>query len=101
MKTFKQFLEEANTHAEIKMRLARLIAFHPNPEQAKIYRKMLDTYREKEKDNIDYPDREAARKDKNLIPSHRESSFPELAGVSTKTKNKNKLRKQRALGEIQ
>jgi hypothetical protein len=72
-----------------------------NPEKFKTY---IDLIRKTKKrlDNKeeDYPGRTSARKDKYLIPSNRTSSFPELSGISTRTKNPKKLRKQRALGEI-
>jgi hypothetical protein len=103
MKTFKQFLEEATTHQRIKTRLANLINLHrDSPEKVKEYKEMLKTYIQKEKPSSpDYEGREVARKDKNLIPTGRESSFPELSGVPTVTQNPKKIRKQRALGEIQ
>lgn len=102
MKTFKQFLDEATTHQRIKTRLANLINLHRNsPEDFEKYRKMLKNYIQKEKPSSpDYEGREVARKDKKLIPTGREGSFPELAGISAVTQNPKKLKKQRALGEI-
>ena len=103
-KTFKEFVEEVSlletqTTQRIVQRSAELIKSGKNPEIYKnLLRKALN--RLNPKDNVDYPGREAARKDKYLIPSGRTSSFPELAGVSTRTKNPKKLRKQRALGEL-
>lgn len=98
-KTFKEFVEETQTTQKLAQRSAELIKSGKNPEVYKnLLRKALN--RLNPKDDVDYPGREAARKDKHLIPSGRTSSFPELAGVSTRTKNPKKLRKQRALGEL-
>ena len=99
MKTFQQFILEASATERLIRRSAELIKANKNPE---LYKGLLKkaTERLRPKDKIDYPGRTSARRDKTLIPSHRTSSFPELAGISTKTKNPKKLRKQRALGEI-
>jgi hypothetical protein len=97
MKTFKQFIEESDTTLRLVRRSAELI--HKNPD---VYKNLLKKASERlnPKDSIDYPGRTSARRDKTLIPSHRTSSFPELAGISTKTKDPKKLRKQKALKEI-
>ena len=99
MKTFQQFILEASATERLIRRSAELIKANKNPE---VYKGLLKkaTERLRPKDDIDYPGRSSARRDKTLIPSHRTSSFPELAGISTKTKDPKKLRKQRALGEI-
>ena len=99
MKTFKQFLCEASTTQRLKIATEKLIAKNPkNP----VYKTLLDRIREKQAPPYpDYPGREFARKDKTLIPAGRTSSFPELAGISTITKNPKKLRKQKALGEFE
>lgn len=99
MKTFKQFLLEASTTHRLKMLVAKRL--DERPTNVEVYKNLLASIRKREKpDTYDYPGREDARKDKTLIPSGRTSSFPELAGISTRTKNPKKLRKQRALGEI-
>ena len=97
MKTFKQFIEESDTTLRLVRRAAELI--HKNPD---VYKNLLKKASERlnPKDSIDYPGRTSARKDKTLIPSHRTSSFPELSGISTRTKDPKKLRKQKALKEI-
>lgn len=104
MKTFQEFLEEAvsRQHQQIKMRLAHLIIQHKNdPEKMKPYKDMLKRYIEKQKPEYpEYPNRQAARQDKFLIPSTRSSSFPELSKIPTLTQNPNKIRKQKVLGEI-
>jgi hypothetical protein len=98
MKTFKQFLCEASTTHRLKIATAKLIA--KNPKNS-VYKILLDRIKERQSPLYpDYPGRESARKDKTLIPSGRTSSFPELEGISTRTKNPKKLRKQRALGEL-
>jgi hypothetical protein len=98
MKTFKQFLWEASTTHRLKIATAKLIA--KNPKNS-VYKTLLDRIRERQAPLYpDYPGRESARKDKTLIPSGRTSSFPELEGTSTRTKNPKKLRKQKALGEL-
>lgn len=99
MKTFQQFILEASATERLIRRSAELIKANKNPD---VYKGLLKkaTERLRPKDKIDYPGRTSARRDKTLIPSHRTSSFPELAGISTKTKDPKKLRKQRALGEI-
>jgi hypothetical protein len=98
MKTFKQFLLESSTTQKLKIAVAKKIAATDN----EVYKKLLKRIRERETqhDYPDYPGRQSARRDKNLIPSNRTSSFPKLAGVSTQTKNPRKLRKQKALKEI-
>ena len=97
MKTFKQFIEESDTTLRLVRRAAELI--HKNPD---VYKNLLKNASERlnPKDSIDYPGRTSARKDKTLIPSGRTSSFPELSDISTRTKNPKKLRKQKALKEI-
>lgn len=98
MKTFKQFLWEASTTHRLKIATAKLIA--KNPKNS-VYKILLDRIKERQSPLYpDYPGRESARKDKTLIPSGRTSSFPELEGTSTRTKNPKKLRKQKALGEL-
>ena len=99
MKTFREFLYEASTTQRLKIATAKLIAKNPkNP----VYKTLLDRIRERQAPPYpDYPGREFARKDKTLIPAGRTSSFPELAGISTITKNPKKLRKQKALGEFE
>ena len=99
MKTFQQFILEASATERLIRRSAELIKANKNPD---VYKGLLKkaTERLRPKDKIDYPGRTSARRDKTLIPSHRTSSFPELSGISTKTKDLKKLRKQRALGEI-
>lgn len=99
MKTFKQFLFETSATQRLKTRVAKRIA--ERPSNVEVYKDLLARIREREKTpSPDYPGRESARKDKTLIPSGRTSSFPELSGIATRTKNPKKLRKQRALGEI-
>jgi hypothetical protein len=99
MKTFKQFLYEASATQRLKIATAKLIA--KNPKNS-VYKTLLSRIRERQAPLYpDYPGRESARKDKTLIPSKRTSSFPELEGISTRTKNPKKLRKQKALGEIE
>ena len=103
MKTFKQFILEATaTEKLLNKTIEKLKASKNDPEKIKLYATLLK--RTKERLNpqgpYDYPEREAARKDKYLIPSSRTSSFPELVGTSTITKNPKKLRKQRALKEL-
>ena len=99
MKTFKQFLYEASATQRLKIATAKLIA--KNPDNS-VYKTLLDRIRERQAPLYpDYPGRESARKDKTLIPSGRTSSFPELEGISTRTKNPKKLKKQKALGEIE
>lgn len=103
MKTFEQFIFETTTTERLVRKSAEMIKkYHKDPEKLEVYRNLLRraSSRLDQKNRIDYPGRSSARKDKTLIPSHRTSSFPELAGISTKTKNQKKLRKQRALGEI-
>lgn len=103
MKTFKQFILEATATERLVQQSAKLIkSSQDNPEKLKIYKNLLKRSLERlrPKDPIDYPGREAARKDKYLIPSGRTSSFPELENIPTITKNPKKLRKQRALKEI-
>jgi hypothetical protein len=102
MKTFKEFLIEANTTQRLAARALELVKVHRNdPEKFKVYLNLLKKAQKRSStDEEEYPGRTAARRDKYLIPSHRTSSFPELAGTSTITKNLKKLRKQRALGEI-
>ncbi len=99
MKTFSEFLYEASTIQRLKIAAAKKIAAkHPD---SSVYKNLLKRIREREAPLYpDYPGREDARRDKTLIPSGRTSSFPELEGISTRTKNPKKLRKQRALGEI-
>jgi len=101
-KTFHQFLLEASSHQNTKSRILQLMVMHQNdPEKYKTYKNMLKTYNVKEKPTSpDYSGRESARKDKHLIPSERTSSFPELSGVSTISKDPKKIRKQKALGEL-
>jgi hypothetical protein len=99
MKTFKQFLCEASTTQRLKIATAKLIA--KNPKNS-VYKTLLGRIKERQAPLYpDYPGRESARKDKTLIPAGRTSSFPELAGISTITKNPKKLRKQKALGEFE
>lgn len=99
MKTFKQFLYEASTTQRLKIATAKLIA--KNPKNS-VYKTLLGRIKERQAPIYpDYPGRETARKDKTLIPSGRTSSFPELEGISTITKNPKKLRKQKALGEFE
>ena len=99
MKTFKQFLYEASTTQRLKIATAKLIT--KNPKNS-IYKTLLDRIKERQAPIYpDYLGRESARKDKTLIPSGRTSSFPELEGISTITKNPKKLRKQKALGEFE
>lgn len=102
MKTFQEFLYESSITQRLKLKTAEMIKKHQdNPEKLEVYKTLLKRIREREKtSNIDYPGREAARRDKTLIPSGRTSSFPELAGRDTTTQNPKKRRKQRALGEI-
>lgn len=103
MKTFSQFIKESKTTQRLIIKSAELIKRNKdNPEKVQLYKNIIKKAQQrlKSNDNIDYSGRTAARKDKNLIPSHRTSSFPELSNVSTTTKNPKKLRKQRALGEI-
>jgi hypothetical protein len=98
MKTLKQFLYEASSTQRLKIATAKKIAKHPKNS---VYKTLLNRIRERQAPLYpDYPGRESARKDKNLIPSGRTSSFPDIENVSTVTKNPKKLRKQRALGEI-
>lgn len=101
-KTFKEFVEQASITQRLKIKTSEMLKKHQdNPEKLKVYRNLLKKIRERQKpSSIDYPGRTSARRDKNLIPSHRTSSFPELSGISTITKNPKKIRKQRALGEI-
>ncbi len=99
MKTFKQFLCEASITQRLKIATAKLIKKNGNNP---VYKTLLDRIRERQAPPYpDYPGREFARKDKTLIPAGRTSSFPELAGISTITKNPKKLRKQKALGEFE
>lgn len=99
MKTFKEFLYEASATQSLKLAVAKRIS--ERPSNIEVYNHLLAQIREREKSpSPDYPGREAARKDKTLIPSGRTSSFPELSGITTKTKNPKKLRKQRALREL-
>lgn len=99
MKTFQQFILEASATERLIRRSAELIKANKNSEVYKdLLKKAIERLRPK--DSIDYPGRTSARRDKTLIPSHRTSSFPELASISTRTKDPKKLRKQRALGEI-
>ena len=101
MKTFKQFLCEASITQRLKIATAKLIAKNPKNPKNPVYKTLLDRIRERQAPLYpDYPGRESARKDKTLIPSGRTSSFPELEGISTRTKNPKKLRKQKALGEL-
>lgn len=103
MKTFKEFLIEANTTQRLAARALELVKVHRNndPDKFEVYLNLLKKAQKRSStDEEDYPGRTAARRDKYLIPSHRTDSFPELAGTSTITKNPKKLRKQRAIGEI-
>jgi len=103
MKTFKQFILESNaTQRLLNKTIEKLKASKDNPEKIKIYKDLLRKTRERliPTGPYDYPERESARKDKYRIPSHRTSSFPELVGIPTQTKNPKKLRKQRALKEL-
>lgn len=102
-KTFKKFMEESTTTQRLKIKTVEAIRkYKDNPEKIKVYKNLLNKIRERQNPNqeLDYLGRESARKDKNLIPSHRTSSFPELSGIKTVTKNPKKLRKQKAIGEI-
>jgi hypothetical protein len=102
MKTFQEFLYEASTTQRLKIATAKLIAKNPDNPDNSVYKTLLDRIRERQAPLYpDYPGRESARKDKTLIPSGRTSSFPELEGISTTTKNPKKLKKQKALGEIE
>lgn len=99
MKTFKEFLLEVSATQKLKLLVAKRLK--ERPSNTEVYKNLLASIRKREaSDTYDYPGRESARRDKTLIPSGRTSSFPELSGISTKTKNPKKLRKQRALGEI-
>lgn len=102
MKTFSQFLFETTTTQRLKLRAAQLVGIHQNdPEKLKIYKNLLNKIREREKPTYpDYPGRESARRDKHFHPSGRMSSHPEEDNPETKTKNPKKLRKQKAIGEI-
>lgn len=103
MKTFRQFCEQSEITKRLLRKSGELLKSHKdNPSKVEIYKKLIKSIRSRlsSNDGIDYPGRTAARRDKYLIPSHRTSSFPELSGISTKTKNPKKLRKQKALGEI-
>ena len=103
MKTFKQFILEATaTEKLLNKTIEKLKASKNNPKKIEIYKPLLNRTKERlnPRGPYDYPERESARKDKYLIPSSRSSSFPELVGVSTITKNPKKLRKQRALKEL-
>ena len=103
MKTFKEFIFESKTTERLFRKSAELMNKHrDNPNKREIYKTLLKRARERLKDKspYDYPGRESARKDKFLIPSGRVSSFPELSGISTITKNPKKLRKQRAIKEL-
>lgn len=103
MKTFKQFLIEATaTQRLLNKTIEKIKASKNDPEKIEIYKTLLKRTKERlnPKGPYDYPEREAARKDKYLVPSGRSSSFPELTGVSTITKDPKKLRKQRALKEL-
>lgn len=102
MKTYQEFISEASTTQQLKIRAAQLIVKHKdNPEKSRVYKYLLNKIRERESSSdIDYPGRESARRDKRLIPSHRMSSHPNEDNPSTETKNEKKRRKQRALGEI-
>lgn len=102
-KTFKEFVEESTTTQRLKIKTVEAIKkYKDNPEKIKVYKNLLNKIRERETPNqkLDYLGRESARRDKYLIPSHRTSSFPDLSGVKTVTKNPKKLRKQKAIGEI-
>lgn len=100
MKTFKQFLDEASTTQRLKMATLKKIGATKDNER-EVYKNLLKSIIKRQgPDYPDYPGRDAARRDKKLMPSHRTSSFPELVGLSTRTKNPKKLRKQRAIGEI-
>ena len=101
-KTFTQFMIEASATQQLKLRAAQLIAKHrDNPEKSEIYKNLLSKVRERESPaDIDYPDRESARRDKRLYPSHRMSSHPNEDNPSTETKDPKKRRKQKALKEI-
>jgi hypothetical protein len=99
----KLYLMESKTTERLFRKSAELMNKHrDNPDKREIYKTLLKRARERLKDKspYDYPGRESARKDKVLIPSGRTSSFPELSGISTITKNPKKLRKQRALKEL-
>jgi hypothetical protein len=102
LKTFKEFLEESAIARKILDRA--MVLANQNKNNSEKFKTYIDLIRKTKKrlDNKeeDYPGRTSARKDKYLIPSNRTSSFPELSGISTRTKNPKKLRKQRALGEI-
>lgn len=102
MKTFQQFLYEANVTHRLKMAAAYAIKKHwDNPEKREIYRNLLKRVIERTPSHPDDTLRHLnQRKDKFLIPSHRPGSFPELVGMPAITKNPKKLRKQKALGEI-
>jgi hypothetical protein len=108
MKTFKEFLEEAQSSQKVADRALKLIKIHQNnPDKLKMYLGLFKKAKKRveEKDNpfedkINYPEREAARRDKYKIPSHRTDSFPQEAGKLEITKNAKKLRKQKATGEF-
>lgn len=103
MKTYSEFIAEATSATQrLKIEVAKRIKqHHNNPEKVKVYKNLLNKIRERQAPIYpDYPGRESARQDKFLTPSDRPSSFPQLVGISTRTKNPKKLKKQRALGEI-
>jgi hypothetical protein len=102
MKTFKEFLIEANTTQRLAVRALELANVHRNdPEKFKVYLDLLKKAQKRNStDEEEYPGRTAARRDKYLEPSYRLSSEERLRNPSTVTKNPKKLRKQRAIGEI-
>ena len=102
-KTFKEFMEDTTTTQRLKIKTIEAIKkYKNNPEKIEVYKNLLNKIRERHNPNQKLDDlrRASARKDKYLIPSHRTSSFPELSGIKTITKNPKKLRKQKAIGEI-
>ena len=108
MKTFKEFLLEVHSSQKVADRALQLIKMHrDDPDKRKMYLELFKKAKKRaeRKDNpfesdINYPEREAARRDKYKIPSHRTSSFPQEAGSLAITKNLKKLRRQKATGEF-
>lgn len=108
MKSLREFLLEAHSSQRVADRALKLIKTHQNdPDKLKMYLELFKKAKKRAEgkdnpfeDEINYEEREAARRDKYKIPSHRTSSFPQEAGSLALTKNPKKLRRQKATGEF-
>lgn len=106
MKTYLTFIKESEeTRKKIINRALSIIKQNPNDSDKKIImanliRSVSNSQHTPFTKNIDYPGRRASRRDKHLEPTDRLSAEERKNNPETKTKNPKKLRKQKALQEI-